>query len=113
MTVVIHIHTSQQKMRQLNMQIGSFVCRAPRPFHPVMILSVIGKLPIVRGLPDRDVQDVNLDVDSTNAFHQVIRSKRFARMADSNIKALYWSHAGTSLEIKCLGRWWSTLPQTQ
>jgi G3E family GTPase len=108
-----HSHQSTKDVTTQHAGIGSFVYRARRPFHPARILSVIGRLPIVRGLPDRDVQDVNLDVDAINAFHQVIRSKGFAWMADSNIKALYWSHAGTSFEMQCLGRWWSTLPRAQ
>ncbi len=38
-------------------------------------------------------------------------SKGFCWCADSDDAALYWSHAGASLEIDCLGRWWATLPQ--
>ena len=74
---------------------------------------MIGKLPIVRGLPDGDSQYLDLDKKTTNALQMVIRSKGFAWTADSNIKALYWSHAGTSFEMQCLGRWWSTLPRAQ
>ena len=93
--------------------IGSFVYRARRPFHPLRLTSVIGKLPIVRGLPDGKVQFIDLDNETANALQQVIRSKGFAWTADSNVKALYWSHAGTSFELQCLGRWWATLPRAQ
>ena len=47
------------------------------------------------------------------ALQQVLRSKGFLWTADSDIAALYWSHAGTSLEISCVGRWWATLPREQ
>jgi G3E family GTPase len=42
-----------------------------------------------------------------------MRSKGFAWCADSNIAALYWSHAGASFDLQCLGRWWSTLGRDQ
>lgn len=108
-----HSHSHQtEESQSTHAGIGSFVYRSRRPFHPERIMSVIAKLPIVRGLPD-DVQDVGLDRETTNALQQVIRSKGFAWTADSNVKALYWSHAGTSFEMQCLGRWWSTLPRSQ
>ncbi|ACI64885.1 predicted protein, partial [Thalassiosira pseudonana CCMP1335] len=73
--------------------IGTFVYRARRPFHPARLLSILQKLP--------------------HAFRQLLRSKGFAWTADSNVKALYWSHAGSSFEMQCLGRWWATLPKNQ
>jgi hypothetical protein len=26
---------------------------------------------------------------------------------------MYWSHAGSSFELSCLGQWWATLPRDQ
>ena len=26
---------------------------------------------------------------------------------------MYWSHAGSSFELSCLGQWWATLPREQ
>jgi G3E family GTPase len=92
--------------------IGTFVYRARRPFHPSRLLSILQKLPVVRGVPTVQSRDDN-DTDSSanKAFQQVLRSKGFCWTADSNIKALYWSHAGCSFEMQCLGRWWATLPK--
>jgi G3E family GTPase len=92
--------------------IGTFVYRARRPFHPSRLLSILQKLPVVRGVPTGQSKDDN-DTDSSanKAFQRVLRSKGFCWTADSNIKALYWSHAGCSFEMQCLGRWWATLPK--
>jgi G3E family GTPase len=67
---------------------------------------------VVRGVPTGQSKDDN-DTDSSanKAFQRVLRSKGFCWTADSNIKALYWSHAGCSFEMQCLGRWWATLPK--
>ncbi|KAL3790934.1 hypothetical protein HJC23_004916 [Cyclotella cryptica] len=111
-----HSHSHESKDTQstaTHAGIGSFVYRARRPFHPARILSVIQKLPIVRGAPSEEAHEIEMSEITTNAFQQVLRSKGFAWTADSNVKALYWSHAGTSFEMQCLGRWWSTLPRNQ
>jgi G3E family GTPase len=110
-----HSHSHASNESKTHAGIGSFVYRARRPFHPTRIVSLIRKLPIVRGLSSDDKvhQDLGLNKESINALQQVIRSKGFTWTADSNVKALYWSHAGTSFEMQCLGRWWSTLPRSQ
>ncbi len=92
--------------------IGALVFRARRPFHPSRIISVLQKLPIVRGVPSGQGGD-NSDTDDSakKTFQRVLRSKGFCWNADSNVKALYWSHVGCSFEMQCLGRWWATLPK--
>ncbi|KAL3823846.1 hypothetical protein ACHAXA_004118 [Cyclostephanos tholiformis] len=69
-------------------------------------------LPIVRGVPSGQGGD-NSDTDDSakKTFQRVLRSKGFCWNADSNVKALYWSHVGCSFEMQCLGRWWATLPK--
>ena len=94
--------------------IGSFVYRARKPFHPTRLLSLLQMLPVVRGVPTYDSDSIDgVDEKVKEAFQQVVRSKGFAWTADSNVKALYWSHAGSSFEMQCLGRWWATLPKQQ
>ncbi|KAL7553136.1 hypothetical protein ACHAWF_016388 [Thalassiosira exigua] len=93
--------------------IGSYVYRARRPFHPSRLLSVLCKLPVVRGVPESGENSVDMDEDREKVFQQILRSKGFTWTADSNVKALYWSHAGSSFEMQCLGRWWATLPRQQ
>jgi len=94
--------------------IGSYVYRARRPFHPSRLVSILQNLPVVRGVPSNQSSDGNgTDENVKKVFQQVLRSKGFAWTADSNVKALYWSHAGSSFEMQCLGRWWATLPKQQ
>ncbi|KAL3779587.1 hypothetical protein ACHAW5_005420 [Stephanodiscus triporus] len=92
--------------------IGTYVYHARRPFHPSRLLSILQKLPVVRGVPTGESSDNDdMDIRTKKTFQQVLRSKGFCWTADSNIKALYWSHAGCSFEMQCLGRWWATLPK--
>ena len=77
------------------------------------MVAVLQKLPVVRGVPTGEVSADDDDEASTKVFKNVLRSKGFAWVADSNVKALYWSHAGSSFELQCLGRWWTTLPRSQ
>jgi len=118
-----HSHSSSNTASApLHAGIGSYVYRARRPFHPSRLVSILHKLPVVRGVPtistNQNVDDTSIhgqdDDDNVNkVFKQVLRSKGFAWTADSNVKALYWSHAGSSFEMQCLGRWWATLPKQQ
>lgn len=108
-----HSHASSETATQ-HSNISSFVYRARRPFHPLRLLSVLQKLPVVRGVPADQIESIDdLDENEKKVFQQVIRSKGFAWTADSNVKALYWSHSGCSFEMQCLGRWWATLPKSQ
>ena len=87
-------------------KIGSMIFRSRKPFHPKRLLDALGDLPIVHGLPE-------IHENTNSVMKNVIRSKGFCWLADSHIAAHYWSHAGSSFELKCLGRWWATLPQEQ
>jgi len=106
--------------------IGSFVYRARRPFHPGRLTAFLRNLPIVRGVPgcngngevsspsgaDKE-SEINIPSQASESLKCIIRSKGFAWLADSNLAAMYWSHAGSSFEMQCLGRWWATLPREQ
>ncbi len=93
--------------------IGTYIYRARRPFHPLRLLSILQMLPVSRGIPEDRNFGTIVDNSAKETFGQVLRSKGFAWTADSNVKALYWSHAGCSFEMQCLGRWWATLPKRQ
>ena len=109
-----HSHSSSDSSTSsTHAGIGTYVYRARRPFHPSRLLSVLQKLPVVRGVPAEQGCEVKMDDNSEKAFQQLLRSKGFAWTADSNVKAMYWSHAGRSFEMQCLGRWWATLPKQQ
>ena len=94
--------------------IGSFVYRARRPFHPKRLVAFLGQMPLKRGVPEEtEGEPVELSALAKEALQNVLRSKGFAWCADSNVKALYWSHAGTSFDLQCIGAWWATLPREQ
>jgi G3E family GTPase len=94
--------------------IGSFVYRARRPFHPKRLVSFLHQMPLKRGVPDmEEAAPVEFADSVKDMLQNVVRSKGFAWCADSNVKALYWSHAGTSFDMQCLGSWWATLPRDQ
>jgi G3E family GTPase len=105
-----HNHSSE---KTTHAGIGTYVYRARRPFHPTRLISVLQHLPVVRGVPKEEGQSGLSLMDDSEAqvFKQILRSKGFTWTADSNVKANYWSHAGSSFELQCLGRWWATLPQ--
>ncbi|CAN0443434.1 unnamed protein product, partial [Discosporangium mesarthrocarpum] len=44
-----------------------------------------------------------------SALAKLVRSKGFLWLAFNDNAALYWSHAGASFEVLCLGRWWDSL----
>lgn len=109
-----HLSSNDMTPSTQHAGIGTFVYRARRPFHPARLLSILQKLPVTRGVPkDEGGDEIELDDTAKHAFRQLLRSKGFAWTADSNVKALYWSHAGSSFEMQCLGRWWATLPKNQ
>lgn len=107
-----HSHSSSSSEKKtLHAGIGTYVYRARRPFHPTRLISVLQHLPVVRGVPSETIGESGLQVEESTSkvFKQVLRSKGFTWTADSNVKANYWSHSGSSFELQCLGRWWATL----
>lgn len=108
-----HSHAGATTLRQLD--IGSFVYRARRPFHPQRLTAFLRHLRISRGLPVKSDEEPMLNISQAckDALQRVVRSKGFVWTADSNVAAYYWSHAGTSFELPCIGRWWATLPRTE
>jgi len=93
--------------------IGSFIFRARRPFHPERLASALKLMPVLRGLPVEGTGQDGINDNHKKAMANILRSKGFCWLADSHIAANYWSHAGSSFELQCLGRWWATLPQDQ
>ncbi len=95
--------------------IGSFIYRARKPFSPKRLHSLLTLLPVVRGLPSTSSPAAakSESLECSKVFSKILRSKGFCWLADSNIAAMYWSHAGSSFEMQCLGRWWATLPREQ
>ena len=96
--------------------IGTYIFRARRPIHPKRLTNALRMMPVVRGLPDNDGhlhRHDGFSDEQQNVFKRILRSKGFCWLADSHVAAMYWSHAGSSFEMQCLGRWWATLPQDQ
>ena len=111
-----HTHSHSHSTTSNHGGIGSFVYRARRPFHPGRLLSFLHNLPIRRGIPmDGDVESSSILLNDTvkTALGRVLRSKGFTWFAESAQTALFWSQAGTSFDLSCLGSWWATLPRGQ
>lgn len=130
-----HSHDHQQNdstvaaaTSTLHAGIGSFVYRARRPFHPHRLFHFLQNLPVTRGLEQgkgtlwnenkndvkkHNTSDLKLSAETVETMQNVIRSKGFVWIADSNRIASFWSHAGTSFELQQLGSWWATLPRNQ
>ena len=110
-----HNHDANESSSTTHAGIGSFVYRARRPFHPDRLVSFLRYLPVVRGIPEQKSLDdsFTVPIGTQKALANCVRSKGFCWCANSHIDALYWSHAGSSYELKCLGQWWATLPRDQ
>lgn len=109
-----HSHSHDDEFHYSAIQ--SFVYSARRPFHPQRLYrKMLSNLPITRGLNSDSTTTVDEKEkkDIKELFSCLLRSKGFCWLANSNIAALYWSHAGTSFEMQCLGRWWATVPKEQ
>eukprot|EP00903_Cladosiphon_okamuranus_P018046 g16607.t1 len=106
--------------------IDNFVYRQRRPFHPERLGVVLKNMPSSANLALKKVTagsaadaakegaaDSGSD-DKDNgalktALGKLVRSKGFLWLAFSDKAAMYWSHAGGSFEVLCLGRWWASL----
>ncbi|KAL3933790.1 MAG: hypothetical protein SGBAC_010243 [Bacillariaceae sp.] len=109
-----HSHGHDHAAAETHAGIGSFVYRARRPFHPARLVSFLQHMPVVRGVPEpskKEVKDLAISDETKNILKDCLRSKGFVWVANSHSSATYWSHAGTSFELSCLGQWWATLPR--
>lgn len=107
-----HDHVKQDPATYVG--IGSFVYRARRPFHPGRLVSFLRYLPVKRGIPeDSSAMTLKVPANTQAVLQQCLRSKGFVWSAHSHTDALYWSHAGSTFELSCLGQWWATLPRSQ
>jgi len=113
-----HSHNHHAVAGSKHAGIGTFVYSARRPFHPTRLVNLFLRfLPISRSLPISSGEETNIgeeqEVQLKQELNCLFRSKGFLWMADSNVAASFWSHAGSSFEMQCLGRWWATLDRSQ
>ena len=102
--------TSHSHSHHQHTNIGSFVYRARRPFHPERLAAWFQHLPVVQR-PATVPPLASVDAATRAALQRIVRSKGFYWQADSHAAALYWSQAGSALELRCIGGWWATLPR--
>eukprot|EP00520_Triparma_pacifica_P018102 CAMPEP_0118642692 /NCGR_PEP_ID=MMETSP0785-20121206/5969_1 /TAXON_ID=91992 /ORGANISM="Bolidomonas pacifica, Strain CCMP 1866" /LENGTH=578 /DNA_ID=CAMNT_0006534257 /DNA_START=137 /DNA_END=1870 /DNA_ORIENTATION=- len=86
-----HSHSHSRSNTHSHGNIGSFVFRSRRPFHPDRLNDFI-KTKLNKGTS------------------KLLRAKGFCWMAHSHSAALYFAFAGVTFEMQCLGRWWACLP---
>ncbi|CAM9393661.1 unnamed protein product [Hapterophycus canaliculatus] len=106
--------------------IENFVYRQRRPFHPERLGTVLKSMPSSSNLALSGITAAGANADGNaagggaaavgggdaglkTALGKVVRSKGFMWLAFSDKAAMYWSHAGASFEVLCLGRWWDSL----
>ncbi|CAM9156263.1 unnamed protein product [Ectocarpus sp. 13 AM-2016] len=104
--------------------IDNFVYRQRRPFNPERLAELFKSMPSSSNLALKGVasgaDDSGKAADGAGsstsdsealrlALRKVVRSKGFMWLAFSDKAAMYWSHAGASFEVLCLGRWWDSL----
>ncbi|CAN0257884.1 unnamed protein product [Ectocarpus sp. 6 AP-2014] len=104
--------------------IDNFVYRQRRPFNPERLAELLKSMPSSSNLAlkgvasgaDDSAKAADGASSSTSdsealrlALRKVVRSKGFMWLAFSDKAAMYWSHAGASFEVLCLGRWWDSL----
>eukprot|EP00904_Undaria_pinnatifida_P014190 jgi/Undpi1/9901/HiC_scaffold_28.g12355.m1 len=104
--------------------IDNFVYRQRRPFHPERLQNVLKLMPTSANLALSEVADAKGVAAGGGggeggeeavraALGKLVRSKGFMWLAFSDKAAMYWSHAGASFEVLCLGRWWDSLERAQ
>jgi G3E family GTPase len=108
-----HTHSHDVEVTMNHAGIGSFVYRARRPFHPGRLVTFLKSLPVRRGVPENLTHEIDICERARKILRRVVRSKGFTWCANSHSSALYWSHAGCSFDLSCLGSWWATLPRNQ
>ena len=107
-----HSHSHDHASTETHAGIGSFVYRARRPFHPARLVAFLQHMPVIRGIPEKDdATTLEISNEAKQVLKDCLRSKGFVWIANSHCSATYWSHAGTSFELSCLGQWWATLPR--
>ncbi|CAJ1943796.1 unnamed protein product [Cylindrotheca closterium] len=111
-----HSHSHDHAAGETHAGIGSFVYRARRPFHPARLVAFLQHMPVMRGIPEpyskeEDSAEIVMSNGAKKVLKDCLRSKGFVWIANSHCSATFWSHAGTSFELSCLGQWWATLPR--
>lgn len=99
-----HDHSHDHNHAKLLGNIGTFVYSARRPFHPIRLSQLIAHLPVARGIPDEvpevEEQRIEFTDNAKKYLGKLLRSKGFVWLADSNVAANYWAHAGASFEMQ-------------
>ena len=96
-----HEHSHSHTRDGMAKDIGTYVYSARRPFHPQRLSALARYLPVEHGIISHDDLSKDQVSDSIKkTFGNILRSKGFTWLANSNVAAYYWAHAGASFEIQ-------------
>ena len=95
-----HSHSHSHNHVGMANAIGTYVYSARRPFHPGRLASLVTTLPVSRGIPQSNSAEHHVSDSLKAVMKNVLRSKGFVWLANSNIAAYYWAHAGASFELQ-------------
>ena len=122
--------TASQTTAETRFRIGTFIYLQRKPFHPDRFADFLEELAASSYAAVENVVGAKVKTESgkgfgtsssspsssssplvTSVLSGLLRSKGFLWLACTDQAALYFSHAGRSLSVSCMGRWWASVPK--
>jgi len=123
--------TASQTTAETRFRIGTFIYLQRKPFHPDRFADFLEELAASSYAAVQNVMGAKKKTEGgkgfgtssspsssssssplvTSVLSGLLRSKGFIWLACTDQAALYFSHAGRSLSVSCMGRWWASVPR--